>query len=205
MRDVDNIRAIEALDIDLMGFIFYAQSPRYVSVMPDYLPEKCCRTGIFVDEQSEKILARVREFGLRAVQLHGKESPIDCISLRNEGLLVIKTFSIGNDGDLGNVQLYEGKCDYYLFDTACATHGGSGKRFDWSLLRQYKGHTPFLLSGGITPECLDNVLVFRHSMLAGIDLNSGFEVSPGVKDVSLIKEFLNKLNNYEQNKSTLQS
>lgn len=203
MREAENIRAIEALGINLMGFIFYKRSPRHVSERPDYLPEQCLRAGVFVNGQIGTILARVREFGLQAVQLHGRETPAECLSLRKQGLTVIKAFSIGHEQDLRNTRLYEDKCDYYLFDTACSTYGGSGKRFDWSLLRQYRGHTPFLLSGGITPGSLDDILAFHHPMFAGIDLNSGFETSPGVKNVSSLQTFLNKLN-HEQNQPTFQ-
>ena len=195
MRETENIRTIESLGIvDLMGFIFYERSPRYVGKRPDYLPEQCRRVGVFVNERIGTVLSRVREFGLHAVQLHGGETPEECLSLCNEGLTVIKAFSIDNKDDLRSTLQYEGKCDYYLFDTACTTHGGSGRRFDWSLLWHYHGRTPFLLSGGIRPESLPDIQVFEHPRLAGIDLNSGFETSPGQKDVSSLKEFINQMN-----------
>lgn len=193
MRDADNIRTIESLGIDLMGFIFYERSPRYISKKPDYMPEQCRRVGVFVNECISTILSRVREFGLHAVQLHGRETPIECLSLRNEGLTIIKAFSISNEYDLRNTQLYEDKCDYYLFDTACPTYGGSGKQFDWSLLRHYKGETPFLLSGGIRKESLDDILAFHNPRFTGIDLNSGFERSPGIKDVKQLNEFISNI------------
>ena len=145
MREPNNIRAVESSGIDMMGFIFYEQSPRYVGGKPAYLPEKCMRVGVFVDEPEENIMSRVREFGLHAVQLHGRETPAECLSLRNEGLTVIKAFSVGNEHDIRSTLSYEDKCDYCLFDTACTGYGGSGKRFDWSLLEHYDGHTPFLL------------------------------------------------------------
>lgn len=194
MREAENIRAVESLGIDLMGFIFYERSPRYVGKKPDCLPEHCRRVGVFVNERIGTVLARVREFGLHAVQLHGRETPSECLSLRNEGLTVIKAFSIGHESDLRDTGLYEGKCDYFLFDTACTTYGGSGQRFDWSLLRHYHGQTPFLLSGGIRPESLPDIQAFEHPRLVGIDLNSGFETLPGQKDVSSLKVFINQMN-----------
>lgn len=194
MRETENIRAIESLGIvDLMGFVFYERSPRYVGKRPDYLPEQCRRVGVFVNERIGTVLSRVREFGLHAVQLHGRETPEECLSLRNEGLTVIKAFSIDNKDDLRSTLQYEGKCDYYLFDTACTNYGGSGRRFDWSLLRHYRGQTPFLLSGGIRPESLPVVQAFHHSLLAGIDLNSGFETSPGIKDADQLNEFISNI------------
>jgi phosphoribosylanthranilate isomerase len=106
---------------------------------------------------------------------------------------VIKTFSISREQDLQAIRRYEGVCDHYLFDTQCNERGGSGKSFDWSLLNAYKGQTPFLLSGGISVESIEALKAFKHPHLSGIDINSRFEVSPGMKDVRKIKSFLYNL------------
>lgn len=193
MREAENIHAIESLKIDFMGFIFYPKSPRYVKEKPDYLPVHCQRVGVFVNASKAEILNRTKDFDLDFVQLHGNESPEQCAALKAEGLQVIKTFSIGHDYDWKNTYIYKGVADYFLFDTACPSYGGSGRRFDWKILKDYSDDTPFLLSGGIRPERLNDVLAFHHPMLAGIDLNSGFETSPGMKDVSLLNEFVNNL------------
>ncbi|MBQ7350455.1 MAG: phosphoribosylanthranilate isomerase [Bacteroides sp.] len=193
MREAENIHAIESLKIDFMGFIFYPKSPRYVKEKPDYLPVHCQRVGVFVNASKEEILNRAKDFDLDFVQLHGQESPAQCTGLKAEGLQVIKAFPIGQDYDWKNTYMYKGVADYFLFDTAGPSHGGSGKRFDWKILKDYSGDTPFLLSGGIRPESLNDVLAFRHPQFRGVDLNSGFETSPGVKDVGLLNEFINNI------------
>ena len=85
------------------------------------------------------------------------------------------------------------RVDYLLFDTRCEGYGGSGKAFDWSLLARYDGETPFLLSGGIRPESAESLRRFRHPRLAGIDLNSGFEREPGLKDAEKLREFVRRV------------
>ena len=193
MREAENIHAIESLKIDFMGFIFYPKSPRYVKEKPDYLPVHCQRVGVFVNASKEEILNRAKDFDLDFVQLHGQESPAQCTGLKAEGLQVIKAFPIGQDYDWKNTYMYKGVADYFLFDTSCPSYGGSGKQFDWKILKDYSGDTPFLLSGGIRPESLNDVLAFRHPQFRGVDLNSGFETSPGVKDVGLLNEFINNI------------
>ena len=193
MREAKNIHAIESLGIDFMGFIFYPKSPRHVKEKPDYLPVHCQRVGVFVNASKEEILNRAKDFGLGFVQLHEQESPAQCAELKTEGLQVIKAFSIGQGYDWENVCLYKGVADYFLFDTACPSYGGSGKRFDWEILKDYSGDTPFLLSGGIRPESLNDVLAFRHPQFRGVDLNSGCETSTGVKDEVRLKPFIQTL------------
>lgn len=193
MREAENIHAIESLKIDFMGFIFYPKSPRYVKEKPDYLPVHCQRVGVFVNASKEEILNRAKDFDLDFVQLHGQESPAQCTELKAEGLQVIKAFPIGQDYDWKNTYMYKGVADHFLFDTAGPSYGGSGKRFDWEILKDYSGDTPFLLSGGIRPESLNDVLAFRHPQFRGVDLNSGFETSPGVKNVGLLNEFINHI------------
>lgn len=227
MREPENIRAVESLGIDWMGFIFYPKSPRYVSQKPDYLPTRAKRVGVFVNAPTDEILRRVKEFGLNIVQLHGQEPPEQCAALKAEGLTIVKALSINEELKMKTAELdeglartneksdssfpersegilhsslYKGVADYFLFDTACAGYGGSGRKFNWSVLQYYEGDTPFLLSGGLRPDRLDEVLAFRHPRFVGIDLNSGFELSPGVKDVEALREFINKITNTETQK-----
>lgn len=196
MRDGNNIRQVESLGIDWMGFIFYPKSSRFVDSIPSYLPSSVKRVGVFVNADLEYILGKVKEFSLDIVQLHGHETPEMVLQVKNclpSGTLVIKAFNIGTPDDLSPTEAYEGAVDYFLFDTKASLAGGNGTKFDWSVLSSYDGPTPFILSGGIGPEDAERVLSFSHPRLAGIDLNSRFEISPGIKDPSLLKHFLDGL------------
>ena len=193
MKYAGNIRALDALKPDMTGFIFYPPSPRCVETLPEYMPSSSLRVGVFVDSDTEHILYKVREFGLDIVQLHGSEPPEQCRLLQGKGIGVIKAFRLKTDNADTMTAPYEGLCRYYLFDTPCTAYGGSGKTFDWELVRSYHSKTPFLLSGGIRPESLEAVSSFRHPSMAGIDLNSGFETAPGVKDTEAISEFMKQL------------
>lgn len=193
MRDANNIEALEELNVDMIGFIFYPKSPRYVYEIPAYMPGHAKRVGVFVNEDKSTIEVYADRFGLDYIQLHGDESPEYCQSLRAIGLPIIKAFSIAQRKDLRKTENYEGACDYVLFDTKCEQHGGSGNQFDWSLLNFYQGQTPFLLSGGINPYSSKALKEIRHSRLAGFDLNSRFEFKPGEKDIERIKYFLSEL------------
>ncbi len=191
MRQADNIRAVEALGVDLMGFIFYPRSPRYAAQMPEYLPA-CRRVGVFVDANIEDVVDIAARWDLWAAQLHGSESADECRQLRASGLKVIKAFGVGM-GLPSRLDEYDGCCDLFLFDTACKEHGGSGRRFDWNALRDYHGDTPFLLSGGIGPDSASQLAQFSHPRWAGIDVNSAFELSPGLKDTSTLQRFLSDI------------
>jgi phosphoribosylanthranilate isomerase len=193
MTQADNIRSVEALGVDLMGFIFFSKSPRCVAVRPDYLPTTAKRVGVFVNEKESVIAARAEEFGLEFIQLHGHEAPELCNTLRNRGLKVIKALSVAEAADLKAAESYAGNCDYLMFDTKCKEYGGSGRRFDWSVLDSYTLSTPFLLSGGIGPESVDDLLLFSHPQLVGYDLNSRFESAPGVKDTEMLRKFIKEI------------
>ena len=198
MTDGENIRRVEQLGVDFIGFIFYPQSPRYLYELPSYLPERAKRVGVFVNEQKEHVAVMVDRFGLDYIQLHGHESPDYCRSLRMAGMRIIKAFAIANPKDLLNISAYEGLCDYYLFDTKTAQYGGSGHQFDWNLLNRYQGRTAFMLSGGINQYSTRAIRRFHHPMLAGLDLNSRFETEPGLKDVERISRFMVSLQTIKQ-------
>lgn len=196
MRSTDNIRRVEALGcVDIMGFIFYHKSLRYVASVPGYLPQSCKKAGVFVNEEVERILEVCQRFQLDYVQLHGTESADCCARLFDRGVQVIKTFSIESALDLEVTRRYEGLCSYFLFDTKSELPGGSGKVFDWSIMEDYEGDTKFFLSGGIGLENVDRLRDFRHEKWCGIDLNSRFETSPAMKDVSRLARFFMKLSN----------
>ena len=199
MHDPDNIRSLESLEIDYMGFIFYVRSPRYV--MGDAGQINAIRrsgkkkVGVFVNEEFEKIVDTALNYQLGTVQLHGKESPELCFALRRRGYFIIKAFQIASANDFKLTGKFLDCVDYFLFDTKTDKFGGSGKLFDWSLLQNYKESVPFLLSGGLHINCLHDIKMLNHPQFAGVDINSGFEISPGVKDFEKIKTFINQLNN----------
>lgn len=201
MREPDNIREVATTGIDWMGFIFYARSPRFIKNKSDEetarikaIRESSVRTvGVFVNATSEYMQEMAQKYTLDYLQLHGNESPEACYELQKRGYAVIKAFSIASEEDLAATVGYEGRVDYFLFDTKCNNYGGSGKQFDWSVLAAYIGQTPFLLSGGIQPESVEAIRNFRHPRFAGIDLNSGFETEPGVKNARQLKTFIEKI------------
>ncbi len=194
MRESGNIREVEALGIDWMGFIFWAHSARNVSLKPDYLPSRCKRVGVFVNAPISFIREKVRDFGLDILQLHGGEDEDFIRQLRSElpSLLIVKALNVAHKEDLEQSERYEGLCDFFLFDTKAEKVGGNGKSFDWDILHNYKGTTPFLLSGGIGPDDKERLRAFHHPQMAGIDLNSRFEIRPAVKDIHLLKSFLHE-------------
>ena len=202
MREAANIREIEALGIEWLGLIFWPKSSRYVSERPDYLPRNVKRVGVFVDEAPEKIVSISRLYGLDYIQLHGHESISDINRLRqviaDQGSdtippQLIKAFSIATDRDLEQTKAYVGHVDYFLFDTKGPSVGGNGIQFDWEVLNAYHGHTPFLLSGGIGPDDAARIQAFHHPQCIGIDLNSRFEISSGLKDINKLKTFIQSL------------
>ena len=191
MRNAENIREVSALGIDLMGFIFWPKSSRYVAEPPSYLPIDCKRVGVFVDASLEDIRQHIHDYQLDIVQLHGHESPEFAKALKPA--IIIKAFNIATAEDLKQTKPYEGIADYFLCDTKAQLPGGSGEQFDWSVLSQYEGTTPFLLSGGIGPDDAERIKAFHHERCIGIDLNSRFELAPALKDVHQLKEFLKKV------------
>ena len=206
MREAENIREVEALHPDWMGFVFWSKSKRFVGELPGYMPVHARRVGVFVDEDAEQVGRIARTYGLDIIQLHGSESPDYIGQLKSALALqlgrevhVVKAFNIGTADDLAATTAYNGVADYFLFDTKAQLPGGSGRQFDWSVLAAYDGPTPFILSGGIGP---DDVPALREwfrtggpvtEKCIGIDLNSRFELAPGLKDINKLKTFIQSL------------
>lgn len=218
MRDPENIRAVKELGIDFMGLIFWPKSPRYVSsipvhagIIPDAADEsvlsssaaehhKPAIVGVFVNEMPQTVITHAYNYRLDYIQLHGNESPIYIDNLKRTlvpdilpNVKIIKALSIREADDVKRWREYEGHVDMLLFDTKCKCVGGSGEQFDWSVLEQYDGYIPFLLSGGIGPDDVERVKAFCHPMCVGIDLNSRFETDPAMKDAEALRSFLNAL------------
>ncbi|MCM1139971.1 MAG: phosphoribosylanthranilate isomerase [Muribaculum sp.] len=185
-----------------MGFIFYKESPRYVGKFnPRILNDlqSCTEpVAVFVNSSIEEVVNICSKNGFRIVQLHGNESPEYCRDLKGyssdlEGFQIWKAISIGLEMDWDSLKQYSGVVDRFLFDTKCMEHGGSGKKFDWTLLDGYTLDILFMLSGGIRPEDAKKIAKLKHPMMAGVDLNSGFESSPGFKWVPYIRDFQHEL------------
>lgn len=208
MKYSDNIEEVSTLKPDYLGFIFYENSPRNFNG-PKFSLKDISAVGVFVNAEQKTILGRINKYRLKAVQLHGEESPEYCVKLKkhiqqhsdDQKISLIKVFSVGESFDFGQLDAYEGKVDYFLFDTKSELKGGSGQTFNWRLLLKYNSNTPFFLSGGIGPEAVNeiNLLVDelktegKAHLLHGLDVNSRFELEPGRKDKYKLMEFQEKL------------
>lgn len=190
MRDRDNILEVSRVHPDYMGFIFYEKSPRYVGAafaIPQGFPAATRRVGVFVNESTQQILKCAAQFGLDYVQLHGDESVAQCEALRDNGLGIIKVFSVGDDMDFKVTESYHHAVDFFLFDTRGKYYGGNAQTFDWKVLARYDQRVPFFLSGGITPENVEGIKDLTGLNLRAIDVNSGVETRPAFKDVKKIE------------------
>lgn len=198
MRDPENISVVVAARPDFIGFIFYPKSKRFVGFEPSpeiltVVPDSVKKVGVFVDETPEKVLEIYRNWKLDVVQLHGHETPEYCRQIQNSGITVFKAFSVDESFDFATLEAYSEGCDYFLFDTKGQLPGGTGQKFNWQLLKNYKGLVPFFLSGGIGPDDLEAIQNFEHPRWRGIDINSGFEISPGIKNEEKVNQFINEI------------
>jgi phosphoribosylanthranilate isomerase len=193
----EDMTRLADLGVHYRGFIFYDRSPRFSDRKLDAVRVKDFegfqKVGVFVNATTAYILEQKEKYGLDLVQLHGDESPGDCLALRNY-LPVMKAFRLKTPQDLAVLPSYKEACDYFLFDTPGVLYGGNGNVFDWSLLTQYTGRTPFFLSGGIGPAETESLKAFAHPALHAVDINSRFETAPGKKNIDDIKRFLWDLN-----------
>ena len=194
MKYPPNMNEVASLQPDFMGFVFYPKSPRFVNTLDPKslksLPAAIKKIGVFVNEDVDLILTTTHKYQLDGVQLHGSENVELCKQLKETNLIVIKAFSIEAAYNFKVTHHYEDVCDFFLFDTKTQTHGGSGQQFDWNLLNEYSGNKPFFLSGGISAFDVQSVSVIKHPKFIGIDLNSKFEIEPGLKNTHLLQEFL---------------
>ncbi|NJO70414.1 MAG: phosphoribosylanthranilate isomerase [Bacteroidetes bacterium] len=149
--------------------------------------------GVFVNESPSKVIETLKAVGLTTAQLHGNETPDECLQIRNQGFKVMKAFGIDAMVNWDIMEPYTQVTDRFVFDTKSDMHGGSGVKFNWALLAAYPLKHPFLLSGGITPEDAEPLRNFKHTFCAGFDINSGFETSPALKDINALKRFIDKI------------
>lgn len=192
MKHTANRQEIDKLPVDLLGFIFYSRSKRFVGAEyePGLFNTPKKKTGVFVNENIFEMMGLAKNLGFAYIQLHGRENPDTCRILKKQGLKVIKAFSLHGEFDFSVLLPYEKNVSYFLFDTRSSLPGGSGKKFNWQVLEKYTGNTPFFLSGGIQPGDADAILQLDHPKLYGIDLNSGFEDEPGLKNIEKLKNFI---------------
>ena len=198
MKVPSNIEMVADLQPDYMGFIFYNGSKRFIADLSAQfvkdLPSNIKRTGVFVNEELRIVVERVLEYGLHAVQLHGNESADYCSQLK--ALLdieVIKAFGIDEQFDFEQLEAYADSVDYFLFDTQTPDYGGSGRTFNWGLLKKYVLDKPYFLSGGIDLESIDEINRIKDVRFYAIDINSKFELEPGLKDIDKLIDFKNML------------
>ncbi|WP_108801523.1 phosphoribosylanthranilate isomerase [Aquimarina sp. Aq107] len=199
MKYQENIEAVAALQPDYLGFIFYEKSPRNFDAIIPQIPDTIKKTGVFVDEEINSILEKSNKYNFNAVQLHGNESSEFCKELRIKlnsstkpnRVEIFKVFSIKDQFDFEELKPYEGIVDYFLFDTKGKEKGGNGYKFDWSVLNNYNSSTPFILSGGIGLQEIENVKKILETDLPiyGIDINSKFEIEPGLKNINDLEKF----------------
>ncbi|MDN3688424.1 phosphoribosylanthranilate isomerase [Cyclobacterium jeungdonense] len=201
MADPENISGLAELGlVDWMGMIFYPPSRRYVpafSVDPQYYQRLSLpKVGVFVNATPDEIQRVGKAYGLDKVQLHGDESPGQVREIKIQtGLPLIKVLRIGKDWSWQGLEAYEELVDYFLLDTDGPSYGGTGHRFNWEIIKQYPFHKPFLLSGGIQADQAGQLVDLYQSSphMGGIDINSKFEVRPGLKDLDLIRDFASQI------------
>ena len=198
MKYPENIKDVASLHPDYIGFIFYEESKRNFDKEIPKIANKIKKTGVFVNATKDFILEKAEKYNLRAVQLHGGESPEFCKALFGNKIEVIKAFSVSDDFDFSLLTPYETVCDYFLFDTKGKDRGGNGLVFDWKILKQYTFDKPYFLSGGIGLEEVDNLKLFLGSDESkhcyAVDVNSKFEFEAGLKNTIQLKSFIQHVN-----------
>ena len=208
MREPDNIKELVELKPDYVGFIFYPHSKRFVGELhADALASispSTKKTGVFVNESMDVMADEVIQYDLDAVQLHGDESAEFCRSfskfLHNmqteKHVEIIKAFGISEEFDFSILGDYEEFVDYFLFDTKTTDHGGSGLKFDWRILENYHGKKPYFLSGGLSLDNIHGIKEIKDVRFHGVDLNSKFEISTGLKDINKLRSVFERIRSY---------
>jgi phosphoribosylanthranilate isomerase len=192
LRDQENIEQIAAMQFDYMGFIFYPNSKRFVGedfIMPT-ISDSIKKVGVFVNAEVEYVLEKTKKYILKAIQLHGDETAEYCTTLKKQlpyDIEIIKAFGVDETFDFIQLKPYESICNYFLFDTKTKDYGGSGHQFSWDILKKYDNTLPYFLSGGIGIEDINKIKNSTLKLFA-IDVNSKFELKPGLKNIELLKQ-----------------
>ncbi len=200
MKYPENILEVAACGPDLMGFIFYEKSKRYIG--EDFDPElliklnpSIIKTGVFVNHSVEYIEDKIKKYDLSLLQLHGDESVEQCQALKTKGYKISKVFQVDKNFDFVSTEPYKKHVDYFLFDTKSEGYGGTGKKFDWSILERYDNEVPVFLSGGLDLDSLEEIKNLGDLNIHALDINSKFEVEAGLKEVKKVKLFIDKVRN----------
>ncbi len=192
MKYPENILEVSQLLPDYLGFIFYEKSSRYFDGEIPEIPNSIKKVGVFVNATLKEIISKIKKYNLDIIQLHGNETPEYCENLKNDNLEIIKVFSVDDDFNFEELSKYENVCDYFLFDTKGKLHGGNGVTFNWQILEKYKSKKPLILSGGIGIEEIEKIKKLNLPIYA-IDINSKFEIEPGLKNTQLLQQFITQL------------
>ena len=192
LKYAENLLEVSQLKIDMVGFNFYPSSTRYVDQPLPKINQDIQKVGVFVNATYAYIKEKVAQYELDLIQLHGDESLEFCKEIASTIKPVIKVFRVDQDFNYSQIADYS-FCKYLLFDTATKDYGGSGHKFDWSSLLQQNIETPYLLAGGISLEDAEILKSFSHPSFAGIDINSKFELSPGLKNPTMIADFIRQM------------
>ena len=192
MRYALNVNEVAKIRPDILGFIFYPPSPRYLppeiaGEITGEVPAGIEKAGVFVNENTDEVIRLSNELKLDYVQLHGAETPEMCAVVKEQGFNVIKVFGIDERFDFNVLDPYKDHVDYFLFDTKSPKHGGTGLSFEWKILDKYDGELPFFLSGGIDLDHLNLIEELTTQNLFALDVNSRFELSPGMKDLNKVR------------------
>lgn len=206
LNDERNILEVASLSPDYMGFIFYEKSPRYAGNLKkkifNEISSDIFKTAVFVNESIETIISIVDDLQLDCIQLHGNEDPYYCEELKffMPAVQLLKAVSVATAEDVLSLDSYDDVCDFILFDTKTENFGGSGVKFNHFLLSYYEGDLPFFVSGGLGPEDIDNLngLKEEYEKMYAVDLNSKFEISPGIKDISQLEKAILSLRNIQK-------
>jgi phosphoribosylanthranilate isomerase len=202
ITSVEQMLSLEQLGVDYAGLIFYDRSPRYVGsrqFLPSALENtnsKIKKIGVFVNAGEDEILKAVDEWNLEMVQLHGEESPVFCERISNH-VKTIKAFRVDSAMSLAyKIAPYQNSVEYFLFDAMGQQYGGTGNKFNWELLVAANIDKPFFLSGGIAADDVELVNAFSKENINcfAVDVNSKFEITPGVKNMETVKKFVDRLN-----------
>ncbi len=198
MTNEDNLKAIAPAMPDYFGFIFYEKSPRALKINSLPSIEDIKKIGVFVNTSTDFIVESQQQFNLNGVQLHGEEDKIYVKELKEklpDDIKIFKAISIKETSDFKTISIYEGYVDLIVLDTKTKLKGGSGQKFDWNLLDHYKANIPFLLSGGISKNDTDKIIKLKQNYpkMKGVDINSKFEIRPGIKNIEQVNTFIKTL------------
>jgi phosphoribosylanthranilate isomerase len=194
IRNPDNLAQLLELKPQWVGFIFHPGSPRYVGddfpVSTLLMGKETVKTGVFVNMSVAQVREKVIRYNLDAVQLHGNETPMECLLHKLYGTKVIKAFQVDEHFNFNSLKNYQESTDYFLFDTQGRQYGGSGKKFNWEILKNYTMDKPYFLSGGIGPDDVERISQLNNPKPYAIDINSSFETAPGIKNIKSIEQFI---------------